>query len=591
MSAKIIGRGARSECSGFLGYQDKWLNVWQHLPDPARAVNEVVLICPPIGFEYHHTYRCLRRMAEALADSGFHVLRLDYSGMGDSTGSELESGRLQDWLDQVVFLCGRARDIFAGHRLSLIGLRVGASLALRASSKVPVDKLVLWEPIVKGRSYFRELEAISALAADQDDRDESILQSAGFVMDKASAQEFKSINVQTDLAEAAFDDLLMIVGDESTAYEDWEGWTGVAGRPHQLLPMNGYAAMMDEPHKAVVPVSVIEDVVSWLSREQCAGAAGSPSHMPLLTTAVFPYSGARIEEQHHYLGRDHAMFGILTQPEVKPGGAGACFILLNSGSVHHAGPHNNYSMLARELAAAGICVFRVDLENLGDSVVTDADEENQPYQSHATENVACIVDYVRDLLPGQVIVVGGICSGAHSAFHYGVDAEEMRADKLLMINPLTFYWEPRMGLEIPSSLKLFKAQAYYKQSIRSAEKWKGLLTGKTSVSGAAGFVGRRMLLLLRNLMRDLSALGMPERTRLAKDLRSLAEGRAKVAFVFASTDPGLDIVKSDARKTLKACQKRGALRIDLIDGADHTFSRLAARTKLVRTVRQAILDW
>jgi hypothetical protein len=42
--------------------------------------------------------------------------------------------------------------------MSLLGLRLGAALAIRASQHVNVNRLVLWDPIVDGIHYLQEME-------------------------------------------------------------------------------------------------------------------------------------------------------------------------------------------------------------------------------------------------------------------------------------------------------------------------------------------------------------------------------------------------------------------------------------------------
>src|SRR5262245_3688452 len=57
-----------------------------HPPAGSAPTREGVVLCGPFGREYLRAHRALRELAHRLAASGFHVLRFDYSGSGDSSG-------------------------------------------------------------------------------------------------------------------------------------------------------------------------------------------------------------------------------------------------------------------------------------------------------------------------------------------------------------------------------------------------------------------------------------------------------------------------------------------------------------------------
>jgi pimeloyl-ACP methyl ester carboxylesterase len=99
----------------------------------------------------------LRKLGTLLATSGFHVLRFDYFGTGDSAGSARE-GSLSAWQDDIVAATTDLKESSSVTKVSLFGLRLGATLA----SLTPIDvaRLVLLDPVVNGRRYLEELRDI-----------------------------------------------------------------------------------------------------------------------------------------------------------------------------------------------------------------------------------------------------------------------------------------------------------------------------------------------------------------------------------------------------------------------------------------------
>ena len=59
-----------------------------------------MVLCYPWGSEYIHAHRALRQLATRLSMAGFHTLRFDYFGTGDSAG-EMEDADLGVWEDDI----------------------------------------------------------------------------------------------------------------------------------------------------------------------------------------------------------------------------------------------------------------------------------------------------------------------------------------------------------------------------------------------------------------------------------------------------------------------------------------------------------
>lgn len=123
-----------------------------------------ILICPPIAHEYVRTHRALRQLATALAAAGFPVMRFDYFGVGDSAGESGEGG-VALWTKDIRAAIEELLALSNKKAVSLVGLRLGAALALQALSENTFCKqLVLWEPIVSGLQMLNEMKHMHTLS-------------------------------------------------------------------------------------------------------------------------------------------------------------------------------------------------------------------------------------------------------------------------------------------------------------------------------------------------------------------------------------------------------------------------------------------
>lgn len=146
-----------------------------HAPNPTAARNSAVLLCAPIGLEYMRTHYSMRLLANHLANAGLHVLRFDYRGTGDSSGS-IGSEQMDCWIEDINLAAREICDIAATQDLAVCGLRAGALLAALAISRGATHprRLVLWDPIVRGGSYLEDLCCMHEckIGGRRDDSDE-----------------------------------------------------------------------------------------------------------------------------------------------------------------------------------------------------------------------------------------------------------------------------------------------------------------------------------------------------------------------------------------------------------------------------------
>lgn len=124
----------------------------------ARGSQHAVLLCYPGMQELNSAHWAFRRLAAMLARDGHHVLRFDYFGTGDSAG-ESDEGAPADWAEDVRVAGQEILDQSGARSLSLVGMRLGAALATQACAEgLKARRLILWEPIIRGHAYVKELE-------------------------------------------------------------------------------------------------------------------------------------------------------------------------------------------------------------------------------------------------------------------------------------------------------------------------------------------------------------------------------------------------------------------------------------------------
>lgn len=146
----------------FFGSTTRQLFGAYHPPPASVAGRGAALLCPPWGQEYLVSHRIFRRLAVRLSESGYHVLRFDYFGTGDSAG-EREDGDLANWQSDAEVALEELRDMSGFATVATFGIRLGAVIAWRlASTRSDVHTTVLWDPVVDGVEYVQELRAAQA---------------------------------------------------------------------------------------------------------------------------------------------------------------------------------------------------------------------------------------------------------------------------------------------------------------------------------------------------------------------------------------------------------------------------------------------
>src|SRR6185503_18450344 len=117
----------------YFGTSEQQLFGVYHAAESGSSKRAGVVLCQPVGHEYLRAHRAFRNLAMALAGQGFHVLRFDYFATGDSAGDG-EQLSVRQCLSDLATAIDELKDIAGVTKVSLVGLRLGATFAALAAS-------------------------------------------------------------------------------------------------------------------------------------------------------------------------------------------------------------------------------------------------------------------------------------------------------------------------------------------------------------------------------------------------------------------------------------------------------------------------
>jgi len=142
--------------------------LYGYFHDGGYTATGATLICSAWGSEYQNSHRTMRVLARQLAERGHHVLRFDYSGAGDSWG-ETTDADLERWHADTMLAARELRTLSGSDRVTLVGLRLGAYIAASAAATLPgVDGILLWDPVIDGSLWVREVSGAGPQAVSPD---------------------------------------------------------------------------------------------------------------------------------------------------------------------------------------------------------------------------------------------------------------------------------------------------------------------------------------------------------------------------------------------------------------------------------------
>jgi pimeloyl-ACP methyl ester carboxylesterase len=239
--------------------------------NPSEGLRAAV-ICNPWGPEYIYAHRALRQLARRLSLAGFHTLRFDYFGTGDSAGDMVDADLL-GWKNDIETAMDELIDLAGVKRVALVGLRLGATLAASVvcTRRKEIGALVLWEPIFDGKAYFDGLDVMSASDQNWDNNGPSLRDAElsggheieGFTIAPRMAEEIRSLDLLATMSACPSDTKIMLLHPMSRD----DNLQGAVEKNCPIEYVNDAPVWTSESSYAgLVPVNAINRITFWLSQ-------------------------------------------------------------------------------------------------------------------------------------------------------------------------------------------------------------------------------------------------------------------------------------------------------------------------------------
>lgn len=252
----------------YFGDRERALYGTYHPPRTRTGGREGAVLCGPFGVEYMRSHRAFRQLTTLLTRGGYHVLRFDYGGTGDSAG-EGEAQTLAAWTADVATAIEELKDTAGLDRVTLVGLRLGAALALQAAVANPeVVRLVLWDPVADGERWLAEIlpdgvEATARVLSAPGSR--GVVGVGGFPLPRALFEEVRRLRPDgAGVPQGTPVDL--VVSRPDPMYEALERRLAASGVAvtHHVVPSEGNWAEGDAFGSALLPQGIIQEIVDLL---------------------------------------------------------------------------------------------------------------------------------------------------------------------------------------------------------------------------------------------------------------------------------------------------------------------------------------
>jgi dienelactone hydrolase len=543
---------------------------WLHTPQGREGSDVAVLICTGLLQDAILAYGSLRVLADELAAAGYATLRFDYPGTGDSTDDAADrDGHWIAWQRSVDVAADWLRATTGANRLVVCGLRLGTTLAtLAAERREDVAGLLLFEPVLNGRNYIRQLllEAEMLSGKRPDKEEELYLREFRFL--PATLDQISAVDLRKLVLKAGTQVAISAKVESKTIDDGVEAWRKT-GAEVTRLGWDGFDPLVR--HK-VIEEDVLADftsVLRWVKDTVPVRPSGK-----IIKTEEAILSTPGCVEIPVRFGPDRRLFGMLCRPE---GALPTAVVLIgNAGHDPHYASARHAVTLSRKLAAKGIAAFRLDYAGLGDSIGPPGAEKmlSHVFAVDRSPDVSAAVDALQGL-GFRHFGIEGLCSGAFHAFRTAV--AEPRIGAVLVVN-LPFFALPG-GSVLGYLEQKGRSPGEYLAKLLRPQTWKTLASGKVDYRGIfAGQLGRMRALSKGKALAVARRLGLwREQTFAQQSLSNLTRRGARILFLFSPGEEAQGAFALEFGPTGAGLAALQGASMKVVPGMDHDLTAPFAR--------------
>ncbi|AXF23720.1 alpha/beta hydrolase [Burkholderia pyrrocinia] len=553
-----------------------------------------IVICEPLGHEALWLHKLVRSLAEHLADRGFPVLRFHYPASGDSLGDEQDSERFDHMLASIRHAVQTLHERAALDSLTLVGVRAGAAFALLAADGIPgLTRFVALAPVVRGRSYVRELSLVAQRWLDNMPptvqnavRDEQPFNVLGHAYPDDlvvalrridlchAAGQMRTLPARALLIDAPYGD--------SPALSDALEARGVAVSIHTC---SDWAVAMREPHWSRLPDALLDTIANWIDDGPDA-AVRSFAQRPVSGIVL---AGNGSVERVIRVG-PHQLVGVLCEPSGDTVRAAAPTLLIANTAANPRIADGRLAVrLARSLAALGIRSLRIDSSGIGDSSPRARDDQSDiPYSDQMIVDMISAARWLKEAGHHRIVAFG-ICSGAYASLHA---AARGPFAGVIAVNLPVFVW-PRGETLANVFHNQTNSMRGYVASLRSVDKWRRLLLEgrdlRPVLRALFRFLADFMTVPIRRLMEHVGR--GPGKDTPRGLLRDMSARGIRTHLIYGTFDPGVDTLVRHFGPVSCALAHLPNVSVDLQDALDHSLNGNTAAQYVIDRCGALLACW